>query len=145
MNAMLVQSAALLHCAGQLPAYLVAPPPPEGIERRPIHFDAVKARNAAGSVWEQPPEDAPPAEEEKAPVQQVAAAIRVDALDRLFAKQLPGTASGSPAGSPQRPTAPPAAAVAEDDASSVCSSPRSVRGSLALGQRRPIVRIFTGG
>lgn len=123
----------------------MAPLPPEGVERRPIHFDAVKPRNAAGSVWEQPPDDAPPSQEEKAPVQQVAAAIRVDALDRLFAKQLPGTASGSPAGSPQRPTAAPAAAVAEDDASSVCSSPRSVRGALALSNRRPIVRIFTGG
>ena len=122
----------------------MAPLPPEGVERRPIHLDAVKPRNAAGSVWEQPPEQ-PPAAEQQPPEQQVAAAIRVDALDRLFAKQLPGTASGSPAGSPQRPGAPPAAPAVEDDASSVCSSPRSVRGALALGQRRPVVRIFTGG
>lgn len=125
-----------------MPAHLRAVPPRDGYQRRPIHFDAVRAAAAQGSLWEQPPPEAVA----EAP----AAAIRVHALDRLFAKQLP-EAAGTPSGSPQKPAAaPPAcssAAAADADAGSERGSPARLasRGSLALGAKRPVVRLFTGG
>lgn len=130
--------------AAPLPSHLLAPPPREGLQRRPIHLDAVRAANARGSVWEEPPPAAAAAD--------TAAAIRVGALDRLFAKPLPG--AGSPHGSPQRPAQPAASSGsagdgggdADCDACSVCSSPGRLasRGSLVLS-KRPIIRLFTGG
>ncbi|KAL4422750.1 hypothetical protein ABPG75_008947 [Micractinium tetrahymenae] len=131
-----------------LPAHLVAPPPKEGFQRRPIHLDAVYAKNAAGSLWERPPEHQAAADP--------AAAIRVDALDRLFAKQLAPPAEGEGEGSaasPQRSrsggSAVELSAAADGDADSSCGSPGRLasRGSLALGGRgkRPIIRFITTG
>lgn len=86
-----------------------------------------------------------------------AAAIRVDALDRLFAKQLAPPAEGEGEGSaasPQRARSQGGAAepcAAEGDADSSCGSPGRLvsRGSLALGAggrgRRPTIRFFTTG
>ncbi|EFN51238.1 hypothetical protein CHLNCDRAFT_141254 [Chlorella variabilis] len=144
---------------GALPAHLAAPAPKEGVQRRPIHLDGVYAKNARGSLWEQPP----PGQEAADP----AAAVRVGALDRLFAKQLAvaaeeeGSAAGSsPAASPQRPSAPGArqepggleralSGSGGSEAGGTCGSPGAAslasRGSLSLGRQRPIIRLFTGG
>jgi hypothetical protein len=129
------------------------------VQRRPIHFDSVKARAAQGSLWEEPPE-----QEAADPAQ----AVRVGALDRLFARHtLPaaseagGSEAGTPPASPQRAGTPcrrsssgkveaggpEAASCGDDGGDGACVSPGRLasRGSLGLGARRPVIRIFTGG
>lgn len=95
---------------------------------------------------------------EREAVADPAAAIRVDALDRLFAKQLARPAEGESEGgaaSPQRSrgmgAAPQAGTAAEGDADSSCGSPGRLasQGSLSLGAggrgKRPVIRFFTAG
>ncbi|KAI3430465.1 hypothetical protein D9Q98_005060 [Chlorella vulgaris] len=135
---------------GPLPAHLAAPAPGEGVQRRPIHFDGVRPLAAQGSLWEAPPPEqaaASPAE-----------AVRVEALDRLFAKSTLAPAeaerstAGSPSGSPQRLNTPTAEA-----GRSRCGSggPFGSSGDGSSGDlertwrwtasKLPIIRIFTGG
>ena len=137
-------------CAASLPQHLAAPPPRQGFQRRPLHFTATPAKNAAGSLWERPP-----------PGRQAAdpgAAICVDALDSLFAKPLLGAASagsssgsgsGSSSGSGSGAAASQHAgsgsgtelpAGCDGDGSMSVGSP-----GRALSKRPPAVSFFTGG
>ena len=135
-----------LRCAAGLPQHLAAPPPREGFQRRPLHFSAIPAKNAAGSLWGRPP-----------PGQQAAdpgAAICLDALDSLFARQLPGAASAGGSSSGGGGSSTTASQRAGSGSGAELPAGRDSRGGggssvvtppSALTKRPPAVRFFSGG